>query len=284
MNDSVISQARNEFHATIVSSLLTLDADGIPSNADKKNGPSIKIAKSIAEQLGSCATAVKLSGQRADAGFESICSTFIASCFPKLSHLRPGNWEIGRGDSKRGIAQYDQYQHLATLEALAEEHPDIAVALGSDYLIKPDIIVSRLPEADETINSTTCVVTDDTAKLTPIRRVNQQSAILHASISCKWTLRSDRAQNARSEGLNLVRNRKGRLPHVCVIVGEPTPSRISSIALGTGDIDCVYHFALYELVEALKSLDLADALDLVDTMIQGKRLRDISDLPLDLVI
>lgn len=284
MTNSVITEARNQFHATIVSSLLTLDADGIPSNADRKNGPSIKIAKSIAEQLGSCATAVKLSGQRAGAGFESICSAFIEACFPKLSHLRPGQWEIGRGDGKRGIARYDQYQHLATLEALAEKHPDIAVALGSDYLIKPDIVVARLPETDETINSTACVVTDDTAKLTPIRQINQQSPILHASISCKWTLRSDRAQNARSEGLNLVRNRKGRLPHVCVIVGEPTPSRISSIALGTGDIDCVYHFALYELVLALKDLKLDESLDLVNTMIDGKRLRDISDLPLDLTI
>lgn len=284
MTSSVIADARNQFHATILSSLLTLDADGIPSNADKKNGPSIKIAKSIAEQLGSCTTATKLSGQKAGAGFEAICSAFIADCFPKLSHLRPGHWDIGRGDGKKGIARYDQYQHLATLEALANDHPDIAVALGSDYLIKPDIVVARLPESDNDINSTSRIVTDDTAKLTPIRQANQQSPILHASISCKWTLRSDRAQNARSEGLNLVRNRKGRLPHVCVIVGEPTPSRISSIALGTGDIDCVYHFALYELVEALKSLHFDDALDLVETMIQGKRLRDISDLPLDLVI
>src|ERR1035438_2137764 len=68
--------------------------------------------------------------------------------------------------------------------------------------------------------------------------------ILHASISCKWTIRSDRVQNARSEALNLIRNRKGRLPHVVVVTGEPLPSRLSAIALGTGDIDCVYHFAL----------------------------------------
>ncbi len=108
--------------------------------------------------------------------------------------------------------------------------------------------------------------------------------ILHASISCKWTLRSDRAQNARSEGLNLVRNRKGRLPHIVVITGEPTPNRIASIALGTGDIDQVYHFALYELLDTVKELGMNDAEDSINTMIQGKRLRDISDLPLDLIV
>jgi hypothetical protein len=53
--------------------------------------------------------------------------------------------------------------------------------------------------------------------------------------------------------------------------------------LGTGDIDCVYHFALIELVEVLKEQE-RETLELVETMIEGKRLRDISDLPLDLVI
>ena len=105
----------------------------------------------------------------------------------------------------------------------------------------------------------------------------------HASVSCKWTpRRSDRAQNARSEGLNLVRNRKGRLPHIAVVTGEPTPYRIASIALGTGDIDCVYHFALPELVDTVKALGYADSEDLLNTMIEGKRLRDIADLPLEL--
>src|SRR5690606_35672063 len=98
------------------------------------------------------------------------------------------------------------------------------------------------------------------------------------------TIRSDRAQNARSEGLNLVRNRKGRLPHIVAITAEPMPNRIASIALGTGDIDCVYHFALPELVGAAQTAGYEDASEMLATMIDGKRLRDISDLPLDLVI
>ena len=68
------------------------------------------------------------------------------------------------------------------------------------------------------------------------------------------------------------------------MTGEPTPNRIASIALGTGEIDCVYHFALYELVESVKRLGYEDSIELLDTMISGKRLRDISDLPLDLAI
>jgi hypothetical protein len=84
--------------------------------------------------------------------------------------------------------------------------------------------------------------------------------------------------------LNLVRNRKGRLPHIMVVTAEPTPSRLASIALGTGDIDCVYHFALYELQETVKTFGMDDAADLLAVMVNGDRLKDISDLPLDLAV
>jgi hypothetical protein len=82
----------------------------------------------------------------------------------------------------------------------------------------------------------------------------------------------------------LIRNRKGRLPHVVVVTGEPMPSRLASLALGTGDIDCVYHFALPELIQALSVLGLSDHKEQLDTMVDGKRLRDIADLPLDLAV
>jgi hypothetical protein len=122
------------------------------------------------------------------------------------------------------------------------------------------------------------------SRLASLRAANGGLPILHASISCKWTIRSDRVQNARSEALNLIRNRKGKLPHVVVVTGEPLPSRLSAIALGTGDIDCVYHFALPELVASVKEIGHEDALESLAIMMSGKRLKDISDLPLDLAV
>ncbi|MBD5608076.1 MAG: type II deoxyribonuclease, partial [Desulfovibrio sp.] len=64
-------------------------------------------------------------------------------------------------------------------------------------------------------------------------------------------------------------------------------SRIASLALGTGDIDCVYHFALYELIQAVNEYaagDRENAKSILDILINGKRLKDISDLPLDLAL
>jgi hypothetical protein len=54
--------------------------------------------------------------------------------------------------------------------------------------------------------------------------------------------------------------------------------------LGTGDLDCVYHFALPELRQTIEELDNVDQLDMLNMMVDGRRLRDISDLPFDLAI
>ena len=92
---------------------------------------------------------------------------------------------------------------------------------------------------------------------------------------------------SRTEALNLIRNRKGHLPHIVVVTGEPLPSRLASLALGTGDLDCVYHFALYELMDAVKeygSNGREDIIETLENLVIGKRLKDISDLPLDLSV
>ena len=77
---------------------------------------------------------------------------------------------------------------------------------------------------------------------------------------------------------------KQERPHPVVVTGEPTPSRLSSLALGTGDIDTVYHFALPELIEATHASGGGEAVNTLETLIDGQRLRDISDLPCDLAI
>jgi hypothetical protein len=189
-----------------------------------------------------------------------------------------------KGRNRLEIARYEQYSHLVALDRAARSDPDLAAALGSDYTITPDVVIVRDPEEDDVINAPGVLVDNDVATLASLRKSNGGLPLLHASISCKWTIRSDRAQNARSEALNLVRNRKGALPHIVVVTAEPTPSRLASIALGTGDMDCVYHFALYELQETLEELNMTDAADMLAVMVNGDRLKDVSDLPLDLAV
>jgi hypothetical protein len=285
LKPSELELERKRYHSELLNSVLTINSEGIPSNADKGNRLSVAIAAGIADLLES-STGERLAGQTSGSKFETINTEFINNTFKLMGHIRPGEWEVRRigNNSRMGIAEFEQYSHLADLSVIAKENPVLAAAIGRDYTITPDTIISRKPLSDEEINTYTQIVDSSLAKYTPLREVNNQHPILHASISSKWTIRSDRSQNSRSEALNLIRNRKGKLPHIVVITGEPLPSRLASIALGTGDIDCVYHFALHELIQAVENCEALDALEMLNIMINGKRLKDISDLPLDLSI
>ena len=280
---ALIESARADFHRELLSGVLTTEG-GIPSNADRASRISVAIAGHIVEQLADDASGVRLPGQRSGSQFERVCEQFLSSTFLLLHHIRPGSWDIRRLGARNqlGLSAFEQYQHLQELSRLAADNSFLASALGTDYIISPDIVIGRKPLDDEAINELQLLVGSDHSLLTSLRSHNSELPILHASISCKWTIRSDRAQNARSEALNLIRNRKGRLPHIVAVTGEPVPSRIASLALGTGDIDCIYHFALPELVNAVNALALSDAQEMLDIMVSGRRLRDISDLPLDL--
>jgi len=243
----------------------------------------VEIANSILDQMAFGAAQDRLAGQTSGNQFERIVAEFVRETFPLLTTVRPGPWIVEHVVGNRMlISRFEQYAHLTALDKVARENPVVATALGADYLIKPDVIVYREPLPDERINSGLLQVDESSARLTPLRQANHLKPLLHASISCKWTLRSDRAQNARSEGLNLMKNRKGALPHVVVVTGEPLPARIASLALGTGEIDSVYHFALPELIAA--TADMPESAEMVKIMVDGKRLKDISDLPFDLAI
>jgi len=44
----------------------------------------------------------------------------------------------------------------------------------------------------------------------------------------------------------------------------------------------VYHFALDELQDAILAIENEGQMDMLRTLVDGRRLRDISDLPFDL--
>ena len=258
-----------------------------PNFADGTSRTSREIAWGIVKRLKPFDTSEPLSGQTVGAEFENITASFIEEAFQLLRHIRPGNWIYS---TRYAISQFDQYEHLDYLDRFKKstDDPLLASALGEGYIIRPDIVIGRQLITDEEINRYGAIVEDggEAASMTTLRAANADSCrpLLHASISCKWTIRSDRVQNARTEALNLIRNRKGRLPHIAVVTAEPLPTRLAAIALGTGDVDCVYHFALHEMRAAIEEIDNEDQMDMLNIMIQGKRLRDISDLPFDLAM
>ena len=290
--DSLIATARFNFHDRLFeTNTLTLTSTGVASNADTSSRASKGIAGKIIDILvdehhHSVNTVDKISGQTLGKQFEMLTMDFLQETFPQLQNLRPGCWTILQlgNNNKLKTSDFAQYEHLAYLNELTSANAQLAAALGNDYLVAPDVVIYRDLYEDSEINAVQCIVNNDVSTMADIRKSNGGKPILHASVSAKFTMRSDRAQNSRTEALNLIRNRKGHLPHIVVVTAEPMPNRLASLALGTGDIDCVYHFALYELIRAVKDAGSEDAVETLETLVQGKRLKDISDLPLDLSV
>lgn len=283
--NNLISSERKIFHEALVKEGVLTINNGIASNADNSSNLSKEISLLIANQL-NARNSAKLNGQTIGAKFESVCQSFLLRTFPFMGNLRPGKWHIEKlgNRNKLKTSSFIQYEHLSYLERIIKDDSQLAACIGNDYIVAPDIVVYREPETDNYINANETLVGDDSCRLTSIRKRFSSLPILHASISAKWTMRSDRAQNSRTEALGLIRNRKGHLPHIDVITGEPLSARLASLALGTGDIDCVYHIALYELLDAVRTVNAEDALEMLNILINGKRLKDISDLPLDLTV
>lgn len=287
-----IAELRHQYHRQICENIVRVQPakSGVdaPNFADIDSKASVMIACGILQRMQCEAiSSGSLKEQTAGKRFEQYTQVFLESAFEQIKHLRPGDWTFRR--ERTDISNFDQYEHLSKIAVIVKNHAALATVLGRDYIVKPDIIVARSAITKESLVKTNDIlgIEDGLASLTPLIQENSETQphyILHASISCKWTLRSDRSQNARTEALNLIRNRKGNLPHIVAVTAEPLPTRLATLALGTGDLDCVYHFALHEMVDTLKDIGNEDQLDMLNTLVEGRRLRDISDLPFDLAI
>jgi hypothetical protein len=218
-----------------------------PNNADRDNKTSVRIARALMGRVLAGADArVALPEDAAGTELERAVEDDLAATLPTLDPDRP--WEITR---RRLITGFAQYQHLARINELVAQDETLRVELGGDYVIKPDVTVGV---------------------------VTEEAPTLHAAISCKWTIRSDRVQNIRHEAVVLMRNRRGRQPHIVSVTAEPLPSRLASIAMGTGEVDAVYHVALDELVAATTDAGNPKQLAILTTLIAQRRLLDYSTL------
>lgn len=280
-NISCLTTLRKALHRSLLDGPLTINDRGVPSVADGSSDTSIEFASGMVDRIGVATLSDRLIAQTSGLKFERLIEEYLRASFRELVHIRPGEWIIERGGS---IMRFEQYAHLAELDRTIEKNPIAVASLGRGYVIKPDILVYRKRLADSEINDNRNLVDDTSAQMTSLRRTNGSTDLLHACISCKWTMRSDRAQNARSEGLTLVKNRAGNLPHISVVTAEPMPGRLASLAYGTGEIDKVYHIALAELCESIRASQRDDSIEMMNGMIEGNRIRDISDLPLDLAV
>ncbi len=146
--------------------------------------------------------------------------------------------------------------------------------LGRGHLIQPDVVVWRTRRAKFHRVNGDRLVTEE-----------HELRQLFACISGKATIRSDRSQSARYEGIVVSRWGRARPPHFVVVTAEPLPSRLGSLAWGLGEIDCVYHVDLGSLVPAVRQAEeelsrsgSVRPSEELQELIEQARVRDLADL------
>jgi hypothetical protein len=228
-------------------------ARGKPNTADGDSAQSVAIATEVLSILGVSGSAP--GGQTAGTHLEDGVRDFLSSRLPAVDPSR--NWRV---DRRRLITHFRQYEHLARLERLVEEDETdtLRVEIGQDYLIAPDVTVGL--------------------------DVGEDQPFLHAAVSCKFTIRSDRVQNIRHEGVILTRHRRGRQPHIVTVTAEPLPSRLAAICRGTGEVDAVYHVCLPELSQAVDTVGNNEQRSKLDEVTSQRRLFDLHDLVAHLTV
>lgn len=232
-----------------------------PNVADTNSESSVRISSSLYRALGVPEDeSAEIGPLDAGGRLEHGVAAFLREALPRLD-ARP--WVVSRPG--REMTTTGQYSYFSRVRELVRADPVLRAALGMDYVIKPDITV-ELPRRFDSSGA-------------PGQHPTPDAPLLHASVSCKWTIRSDRAQNVRPEAAALIRHRCGRVPHIVVVTAEPTIGRIASIAQGTGDLDAVFHIALPQLEQAMRDEGYdGQAEQLTDLANQG-RLFDLSYLP-----
>lgn len=140
--EALIAQERKRYHQSLLrEGVLTIDKEGIPSNADKSSTLSKGIAKGIAKRL-MAETQDKSVGQTSGAKFEQLNMEFLMSTFPKLQNLRPGEWHIAKLGNRNSIktSSFAQYEHLDYLNRLTSYDKKLAASMGNDYIDRKSVV------------------------------------------------------------------------------------------------------------------------------------------------
>ncbi len=223
---------------------------GLPNVADKDSRQSVEITRSLLGMLG-IDRVTDRTGQSEGTFLENGVRDFLAEVLAQISPER--SWLVKRGQP---IELFAQCSHLARLDEIVKKDKTgtLSTTIGRDYRVQPDVTVGI--EAD-----------------------TEELPLLHASVSCKFTIRSDRVQNIRHEGVLLTRHRRGRQPHIVAVTSEPLPSQLAAIARGTGEVDEVYHVALDALLAATDSVGKSTQRDTLAELVDQRRLLDLKELP-----
>ena len=283
----MLNVIRKEYHKAVCSELISYreDSDAL-SFIDEATAMSGELTRQMISKL-SCAIGTrKLPPDTIGQRFAELTRTFIGQSLSVLGRPIIGEWIVSTTGVHMAVDAFGRHTTVADVQRVLVADPRLRIELNHYCVIAPDIIVARRVHHRD-LTSLGPELACEERNIQP-GTVSHRDAIynylLHAVISCHWTVRGPPDERRSVDVLNLFHNRRGSTPHIMAVTFEPLPARLASLALGTGDLDCMYHVALHELLEAIDEVGSSDHKEAIQSLVQGRRLRDISDLPLDLAV
>lgn len=205
---------------------------------------------------------------------------------------------------ERALNEFEQFRHVG---ALREMRPEPSPDFQKTWTAVGKFVRKRLPLPQDVarFDDLAAAVDQATARETEARRVlleeigdesllnldvttfhqrpGPKTPTLEVRLSVKWTLRTDRAQDCRSQGAKMASLRRGRMPHFAVVTMEPRPYMLNLLGGGSGEVDCVYHLHLPALHSAIEQTcdgnrRRRSTLATFNRLVAQRRLRDWDEL------
>ncbi|MFE7295096.1 NgoMIV family type II restriction endonuclease [Streptomyces sp. NPDC057579] len=269
--------------------------EGRPNTSDKNDSLSQELGHAFFELLG--VPKDKSAPKTVDKAWSAaMVADLVKQMAPTAPHLGVR--------AERRLEEFEQYAYLNALKTLAEDaSPEVMTALirleRATQSTGPELpqLVNKLKETLAAADGRRRALVDLLGDESPLRLdvavdrsvppapadASGNPKHLVAGFSLKWSLRTDRLQDPRTQGAKMAAMRRGRMPHFAAVTMEPRPYMLGRLGRGTGDLDCVYHLALSPLIEAVQAVftdnkDRVRQRDMFMRMVEQRRLRDYDDL------
>lgn len=283
--------------ATFTRDLCRYRANGKPNTSDASDKASVTLGQALFEVLGVPSAA---------RGIEPTGKPFAERVAKDLEGQLDGVALTVRPEVR--LPQFQQYRHIDApggLRAIAEPSKAYQSAwknLRSTVEANIQSPPAQRKRVEKWLHACeTALAADTAARQAALREIGSESLLkldvtvadahpadypeLRIGLSLKWSLRTDRAQDCRSQGAKLSSLRRGRMPHFAAVTMEPRPYMLNLLAGGSGDIDCVYHLDLPSLAQAVRDVygpktDKKSRATLAEfeRLVEQRRLRDYDDL------
>lgn len=261
---------------------------GAPSTSDAGDPGSIEWGHALFEELGVPRDKPEL--KNIGTQLEDAALAYLLTIAPQLVMRR-----------SQSIRQFAQYQHLGAYQQFQNEYRGPSQSLSDVEAYLEGLTKSRertgalrslrkaikAADADHQVVLELIAATAEESLLKLDLTIADADATprLLLAASCKWSLRTDRAQDCITQGNKLAAMRRGSLPHFAVLTMEPRPAMLRLLAYGSGAVDCVYHVALPDLRRAALKLDqrkgtksAREQRESLERMVAQGRLRDFDAL------